>query len=260
MLDLVHECDEIVGKMVGRPLSYASDRSRDFVVSVLAVRAFRLAISSLQVALSGYVDSTSNLDRTVFEIGIRLLDISTAPEAASLGYLMQGATEEISVMEVELAHRTRNGTETVNLPANLNREREHLEDLRKLCIEKGIDPELALKKHGKLNVRETCRKFGIEKAYLVDYALDSSHVHEKNVATSHFHSESTASHEFELGPIPVAVPHAVADTLRNLSLVLEIGCQILEDQELIRRTADLRRAVQERISKLGMADRPGGTA
>lgn len=256
LLDLVQECDVIVDKMVSRPMSYASDRPQDFVVSILAVRAFRLAISSLQIALAGYVDSTSNLDRTVFEISIRLLDMTTDPVASSLAYLIQGATEEISTMEAELVHRRQSSLETLNLPANLDRERQYLEDLRKLCRERNIDPEAARKKHGKLNIRDICRAFGIEKAYLVNYAYDSSHVHEKNVATSHFYSESPESRNFELGPIPEAIPHGVADTLKNLSLVLEIGSGILEDEELIRRTKDLVQSVQKQISELGMADQP----
>jgi len=95
-------------------MSYASDRPQDFVVPTLSVRAFRLAISSIQLALSGYVDSVPNLDRTIFEIGIRLLDISTDPIAASLAYLIQGAHEEISTMEIELAYRRQHRIEAIN--------------------------------------------------------------------------------------------------------------------------------------------------
>jgi hypothetical protein len=151
-LNLVEQCDKVVSQMVSRPMSYASDRPQDYVVPILATRAFRLAISSLQIALSGYADSTPNLNRTVFEIAIRLLDISTDPIASSLAYLMQGAKEEISTMEVELRYRKETGLTTLNLPVNLERMREYLKQLQELCQKKGIDPEDACKKHGKLNV------------------------------------------------------------------------------------------------------------
>ena len=248
-------CD-IVIKMVHRPMSYASDRPQDFVVPILSVRAFRLAISSIQLALSGYVDSVPNLDRTIFEIGIRLLNMTTDPIAASLAYLMQGANEEISTMEVELAYRKQHGLEAINLPTNLKHMHKYVENLQVLCRNRGIDPEVARKKHGKLNIREICRKFGIEKAYLVNYAYTSSYIHEKNVATADFYYESPGSRNFEMGPIPQAISYAIADSLMNLALVLEIGCKILEDEGLIHRSAGLVQSVKERISELGMADRP----
>lgn len=256
LLDLVQECDVIVVKMVHRPMSYASDRPQDFVVPTLSVRAFRLAISSIQIALSGYVDSVPNLDRTIFEIGIRLLDISTDPIAASLAYLIQGAHEEISTMEVELAYRRQQSIEAINLPINLKRMKKYLEELQVLSRRRNIDPDLARKKHGKLNIREICRKFDIEKAYLVDYAYTSSFVHEKNVATAEFYEGSPGSHKFEMGPIPKAIPYAIADILMSLSLVLEIGCKILEDDELILRSVGLVQSVKKSIFDLGMADRP----
>jgi hypothetical protein len=256
LLELVQECDDIVVKMIRRPMSYASDRPQDFVVPTLAVRAFRLAISSIQLALSGYVDSVPNLDRTIFEIGIRLLDMSTDPIASSIAYLMQGAHEEISTMQVELEYRKQHALEAINLPTNLKHMRKYLENLQVLLRNRGIDPDVARKKHGKLNIREVCRKFDIEKAYLVNYAFSSSYIHEKNVATDAFYSETPGSRNFEMGPIPQAISYSIADSLLNLSLVLEIGCKILEDEGLINRSAGLVQSVQDRISDLGMADRP----
>jgi hypothetical protein len=134
--------------------------------------------------------------------------------------------------------------------------KKHLENLQVLCRSREIDPELARKKHGRLNIREICRKFGIEKAYLVNYAYTSSFVHEKNVATADFYEGSPGSHKFEMGPIPKATSYAIADILMSLSLVLEIGCKILEDDGLIHRSAGLVQYVKKTISDLGMADRP----
>jgi hypothetical protein len=231
-------------------MSYASDRPQDFVVAVLSVRAFRLTISSLHLALSGYPDSSTALDRSVFEIALRLLDLTRAPEAASLGYLIQGAAEEISTMNAEIEHRNRKGVPSGNLPKNLQRMQEHVQLLEDLCRAKGIDPELARKQHGRLNFRETARDFDIERAYLVDYAYASSHVHEKNVATPVFYSETPESRNLELGPAIEEAVHAVPDSLKYLTTVLEVASKILDDRELVHRAESLSASYADSLSRL----------
>lgn len=119
LLDLIEEFDSVAKGLTERDMSIDSDRPHDYIVPVLAVRSYRLAISAIWNALSGFPDSVPNLIRTIFEIGIRLLDMTDDPVAASLGYLMQGAQEEVSTIQEELNFRRENGHECGNLEKNL---------------------------------------------------------------------------------------------------------------------------------------------
>jgi hypothetical protein len=248
---MIQECDQIVSALLHRQMSYASDRPQDYVVAVLLVRAFRITISSLHLALSGYPDSSPALDRSVFEIALRLLDLNTAPQAASLGFLIQGATEEIATVEAELDSRKQTGLSTGNLQENLQRMGEYVQSLKKLCRTKGIDPEQAQKRHGRLNFRQVARDFGIENAYLVGYAWASSYVHEKNVAASVYYSATPERHNFALGPIPGEAVHAaVPDSVKYLTTVFEVASEILDDKELAHRSERLSAAYAEKLTRL----------
>src|SRR2546421_8875326 len=79
LLDLFREFDDLVGLFTLRELGYGSERPHDGVACTLAVRAFRLTTGAIHLALSGYSDATPNLTRTVWEIGIRLLDMRRDP-------------------------------------------------------------------------------------------------------------------------------------------------------------------------------------
>jgi hypothetical protein len=115
-LPLVEDMDSIAGEVFARPTSPFSDRPQDHVVSVLVARAFRLTVSSLYIGLGGYPDSGTNLERTVWEISIRLLDMTRAPAAAALGFLLDGTASEIAQVGAELDHRRRNGQPIHLLP------------------------------------------------------------------------------------------------------------------------------------------------
>jgi hypothetical protein len=254
LLELINEFDAIVNGMVQREMSYGSERPQDFVVPILAVRAFRLGISSIRLALSGYTDSASNIHRTIYEIGIRLLDMEQDPVAASLGFLLQGAFEEISTMRAEFEYRENEHLKTHHLSINIQTLKKHRNLLCEIAKNRGYDPETIRKRFGKLNVREICQRYGIEKSYLVDYAYFSSYIHEKNVATSHFYSESADSRNFEFGPISEDISYSIADTMNNTIRVIEFGCIILKDKILIERTQELSRLLSDRLKSLGMGE------
>jgi hypothetical protein len=104
-LALVADIDSVAGEVFARPTSPFSDRPQDYVVSVLVARAFRLTVSALYIGLGGYPDSGTNLERTVWEISIRLLDMTRARADAALGFLLEGTASEIAQVEAELDHR-----------------------------------------------------------------------------------------------------------------------------------------------------------
>ena len=245
LLDLIRSYDSLTDKVLHRPTSPASDRPQDYVISILVTRSFRLAISGIRLALSGYPDSVPNLDRTIFEISIRLLDIGGNPISGSLGYLIQGSAEEISAMEAELNHRTKTGEVTGNLGVNLESMRKHMSLYESLARRHNLNPRKIQKQHGILNVRNVCKKYGIEKAYFVDYCYYSSHVHEKNVATSEFLKDREGIRQFEFGPIADGCVECVVDVLRNLGMVISIASDILQDKDINRSIRAMRAKLDE---------------
>jgi hypothetical protein len=126
----------------------------------------------------------------------------------------------------------------------------HVQLLEGLCRAKGIDPEQARKRHGRLNFHQTARNFGLEKAYLVDYAYASSHVHEKNVATSVFYFETPESRNFNLGPVPDEAVHAVPDSVKYIMTVLEVASKIIDEKELVHRSESLSASYVDILSRL----------
>jgi len=220
LLDLIEPIDRLVGQLVRRETSFASDRPQDYVASILAVRAFRLTISQIHLALAGYPDACPNLDRTVWEISVRLLDIASHPVAGALGYLLQGIVEELAAARAEHEHRVAEGMPITNLPANIAMIEKHYGRLQELARNRGLDPQRLQRTHGRLNYRAVCQAFGIEKAYLVNYAFTSGYVHEKNWATHEFMYDAEGERHFEMGPVVASRPEAIADAITNLLLVI----------------------------------------
>ena len=123
--------------------------------------------------------------------------------------------------------------------------KQYLDTLCGLAAKRGYDPEEVRKRHGKLNIREICKRFGIEKAYLVDFAFESSHVHEKHVAYSSYSFDKDGRRFFNLGIVEEGIPHAVADILINLSRVLVVSSRLLEDESLIKKSEVLAKSVHK---------------
>jgi hypothetical protein len=232
----VEELDGVVGAIFARPMSPLSDRPQDYVVSILVARAFRLTVSSLYVGLGGYPDSATNLERTAWEISIRLLDMTTAPVAAALGFLLDAAALEISHVQAELDHRQANREPLHLLPQNRQQLQAHYDALERFVRDRSLDPEQIRRAHGRLNIREACKRFGIEKAYLVDYALNSAYVHEKNAASSDYVIEKENERQFHLGPVGTrGGPTTIAiDVLMNMARVLTIATRIVQEEDIVK--------------------------
>lgn len=240
-LALVENMDLIAGEVFARPTSPFSDRPQDYVVSVLVARAFRLTVSSLYIGLGGYPDSGTNLERTVWEISIRLLDMTRAPAAAALGFLLDGTASEIAQVEAELDHCRVNGQPVHLLPKNRERLQGHYDALGRFVRDQGLDPEQIRRTHGRLNIREVCKSFGIEKAYLVDYALTTAYVHEKNAASSDYVIDGKDQRQFHLGPVgtpggPVTI---AIDVLMDMARVLTIATRIVQQEDITKRADEI---------------------
>jgi len=240
-LDLVEEMDSIVAAIFARPTSPFSDRPQDYVVSILVARAFRLTVSSLYIGLGGYPDSGTNLERTVWEISIRLLDMTTAPAAAALGFLLDSTASEIGHVQAELDHRRVESQPVHLLPENRDRLQNHYDALGCFARDRGFDPEQIRRSHGRLNIREVCRRFGVEKAYLVDYAFTTAYVHEKNAASSEYVIDRKDQRQFHLGPVGVpGGPGTIAiDVLMNMARVLTMATRIVQQEDIVKRSDEI---------------------
>jgi len=243
VLDAIEVADTLVGRLVARETSYVSERPQDYVACVLIVRCFRLAVPAIYVALSGFADSSPNMYRTVWEITVRLLDMAANPYAGSLGYLLAGASEELSVAKSERDHRATEGLPASEaLELNIKDFEARHKELQNLALARDLDPVRIERRYGRLNFRETCKRLGIENAYLVNYAFASGYAHEKNIATGDFSALGDGERQFELGPVLDSRIEAVADTLRYLFIAIQGAASLLDDQVAVEQAeAELRR-------------------
>jgi len=163
--------------------------------------------------------------------------MSRRPVAAALGFLLDSTALEISHVQAELDHRQVNGEPVHLLPKNRETLQAHYEALNRAARDRHLDPDEIRRTHGRLNIREVCKRFDIEKAYLVDYAFNSAYVHEKNAASSEYVIEGENERQFHLGPIGVpGGPATIAvDVLMNMARVLTIATRIVQQEDIIRR-------------------------
>lgn len=238
---LIEPFDAFVGAVIRHPHGIDSERPQDCLACVLVVRSFRLAIGGLWLAASGYPELSPNLDRTIWEIGIRLVYSQKDPVTAALGFFIYAARREAESIEAELAHRRSRALDLEHFPENYQSVRSRQNWLESAAKARGIDVAKAVTTFGKLNIREACREIGIEKAYLVDYAFDSGYIHERNLATESFLSVSGSIGEYELGPTEGGpVCEATFDILKSFSLVAEGAARLLEDESVLTKAEKLR--------------------
>jgi hypothetical protein len=250
LLEFFGTCDRIVGRIVSRPLGIDSHRPQDYVIATLAARAFRLTTGAVFLDLSGYPNLGPNLVRTVWEIGIRLIDMHEDPRKAAYGFLLHSVSEELRHLEAEIAYRRSSGEALGFLEANAHSRARHREEVRDAAQKRGIDPNEAEERFGKLNVRVVCERVGIEKAYKTTFAFYSSFVHEKNAATPEFLESDRGLARFELGPLVGTPPAGTFDALKTLVLVLGFAADLLEDSALSKDTKVLSKELDETLREL----------
>jgi len=238
---LIEPFDTYVSEVITRPHGINSERPQDYLACVLLVRSFRLAIGGLLLAACGYSELSPNLERTIFEIGIRLFYSQRDPVAAALGFFIYAARQEAEAIEAELVHRRSRSEDLERFQENYESTRGRKDWLETAAKARGIDVAKAVATFGKLNIRKVCREIGIEKAYHVDFAFASGHVHGRNLATESFLSVSGTIGEYELGPAEGGpVCEATFDILRTFCLVAEGAARLVEDKSAIVKAKRLR--------------------
>jgi len=231
ILKIYGELDRIIIGITTRTMNL-SEGIVAYVLALLSTRSFRLATGAVYLATSGYPDLVPNLNRTSWEIGLRILAMKEDPVAASYGYLLHGASTEIKVIEVEIEHREKFGEEPGFMHKNLKSLKLYRKMLEELCIAQNRDPLTALNKFGRLNVRQVCKRLGIEKAYSVTFSWDSGFVHGNNITSDQFVYDHGPDVHFDLGPLLDSPDAGIIDALRQCSFVLFWSADIIDDQEL----------------------------
>ena len=232
ILPLFKKADEIVVKIINRPLSYLGNRPQDFVVASLVTRSFRLSIVALHSALGGYPDTVSVLLRPSYEIGLRLLQIEKDPIPASLGYLLGGIKEEIKIAESWLKHLCDSKQPTGNLEQNIKNLKAYAKTIQQELKKHGYSPDEVEKKYGKLKPKQVTKEFGIEEHfYNVSFGFMSGYVHERGFALDNYYRDIPEGRIYHLGPI-VKNPGAVIDIFLDLFRNLHIGAKIVGELKL----------------------------
>jgi hypothetical protein len=168
------------------------------------------------------------------------------PRKAGYGYFIHSVGEELSHLEAEISYRRSSGEALGFLEANADSIARHREKVRDAAQKRGINPDEAEKRFGKLNVRAVCERVGIEKAYKTTFAFYSSSVYEKNAATPEFLEPDREVARFELGPIIGTPPAGTFDALKTLVLVLGFAADLLEDYALSKETKVFSKELEKR--------------
>jgi hypothetical protein len=262
LLAFLPEFGAVLEEILARPSSPLSDRPQDYVAALLASRSFRLTIGAIQLSLSGYPDSAVNLQRTVWEVHIRCLDLTRDSVAGALGFLLDGVAAEIKEMQTLFARLEKKKQPTQVLAIHLKHGEDRWQALAERARAFGFDPKVIQKQRGHLNVFEVCKDFEIEDAYRLDYAHGSGHVHEKNRASPLFVTQNENERVFELGPVVgLHTLASIADTLTNLSRVLWTIGKIVDDEGVLERAGRVMlrlRAVVDEVRQNVSAPQPSG--
>lgn len=236
LLNLVRECDEIVLKIIDRPLSYAHTRPQDFVSALLATRSFRLSISVINISLSGYPDAAPNLTRTMWEIGLWLFLIQKDPIAASIGFLLSGVESEIKMVEYDYQYRKAKKQYLGNLPKNLQTWKDYKKTLESLIQKHGLSIEVIRKNSKKISFWKVCKNLGLEYKYKTYYAFMTGHIHERGFANDVFLDESQPNvRKFILGPVCSGCIEPIVDALYVLIGNLAGAAAIVGERKLEKR-------------------------
>jgi len=224
-------------------------RFQDYVAILLAVRSFRLTISGISLGFSGYPDSVPNLNRTVFEIWIRLIHIKTSPSEGAIGYLLSGKEEEIKAISAEIEFRRGKGIDLSGLDKSLATLRKQYADLESKALEIGCDPNKSIRDYGRLNVGQLIGKWGypeLKRAYAVDFRNTCGFIHERNEATYLYSWSEIDKTWFHLGPAVQEECFVAAwDIVRVLSASIASAAEVLEDLVIMDKTQHLLQRVNE---------------
>jgi hypothetical protein len=242
----IERIDNIVGKITCREMSLFTKRPQDYVIPMMVTNAFRIAISGLYLASSGYPDVVPILDRVIWEIRTRLYHLNQAPVEISMAYMLNSKTNEIKTVRAEIKHRQNRNINCQGFIKSLTVLENSYFEISKHAEILGYNPVDIEKSYRCLSLKDICKKLDkkyqsdgiitgqcIEKSYNVDYISLCGYSHGLDKASNTFLNLQGKKLEFNMGPIQSLECLAAAiDVVNNILNVIAIGVDIIEDDNL----------------------------
>jgi hypothetical protein len=240
IIPYIKNFDEIVGKIVCRKMSFFTDRPQDYVAAIISMNAFRIAIGGFYISSSGYPDVAPILNRVLWEISIRLHYICSNPVELSLAYMLNSKLDEIKAEESEVLYRKENNINYTIFKRAKSAQLEKLNQIRIHTQKLGYDPDIIQKNYMKTRLKTICVKlddiYGVkcfEKAYNVNYKIDSGYSHGGEQASYSFLTPDLEKLEFNFGPLNSDEGlWAAIDIISSLATVASVASEIMNDSLL----------------------------
>lgn len=230
---------ELTVRVIERDTAIDSPRPQDYVTSVLVTFAFRATIGSLHLAISGFPELATELNRKVWEIGLRLLQLHANPVEIAYGYLLHSVSKHIQILNDDVAYRKAHDIDSHALPANRDRLQKYQSSLVAIVKAKGLDADQLLKAYKSKSLRALAQELDIEQAYLTNYAFRSSFVHAQHHSEDEIVFTQDGERCFNLGPSSENADADAVDAVHCMAMVLVFAASVLEDSNLVEDTSQL---------------------
>lgn len=221
---------EFCKRVVGDGRSPANgERPQDHIASATAIHAFRSAVGSAELAVAGYADIAVTLNRSLWEMQLRLFSVREGGLLAALASLHYEAEQRIAAAEYELTIAS-GGRHSAN--AYLAQWVKWRDELRTRAANSGWDIKL-LRQKGKLILATAAAEAKQSGSYKTLYLRHSLAAHATGSGTIY---ANLSAHVQEEGgvllPLDVNVVDTVGDALNQLFLCLICAAEIVEDEKL----------------------------
>ncbi|WP_319561043.1 DUF5677 domain-containing protein [Marispirochaeta sp.] len=242
-LKYIEDIDSILQEALNQKISPVSSRPHDYLACITMTRCFRLLISGLSLILSGFPECASNLDRSIWEIGIRLSYINEKdPIGGAFGWILSSYESDIKMLKAEYEYRIQKNDDFGNLLTNLQSKEKELKAIEEKMGEMNLDPTKMKNKFGSISIGNICDNLNIRKAYDVSYNFLSGFVHEQLKATDDITFKKDDRLFFSLGPNEMNLMETKAqifDIIQDTLIVIGTGNELLEKNSLSKRVNEL---------------------
>ena len=236
LLNLISRVDALAQAIVTRPSSPVSDRPQDYVGSLFATRVLRSTISAVDSVLAGYGETAYNLQRTIWEIGVRSAFIGlNDPVGGSFGLLLDSTERNRQMLQASLEYRQAVGAPIGNLGHNLQARTRFGEELANKASSFGYRPNDLVSRYAHKSIKKIADELGIQSGYEVTFAWLSGYVHDRFEGADDFTLTTEERRGFIFGPLPIGRNERRAellDTLQESALALRGIISLVGEHEL----------------------------
>jgi hypothetical protein len=246
-------CKRIIGP--GRS-SANGPRPQDHVAVGVAIHAFRSALASIELCVGGFADAAAPINRSVWEMQLRLFDVRQTGMLGALACLLYEAETEIAAREFELANGWYSGDDaTGGIEAWIA----WRDELRAKAIAAGFTSR-DLARHGKLPFGDTSKEAQQLGSYKTLYARHSLTAHGSRSSTMYANLAARglfAEEGAPLLPLDAYVMDMIGDVLTQLFLSFRYAADIINDRTLAEDVLHALRHLQDEWVRISPYFRPG---